>query len=80
VIILNCTAPVKLLEERVTTRKQSGGDASEADRSVLMEQLRHLRSFSTEEQRVTVTIDTSTSASTAAGITETISRIHQGSP
>ncbi|NEX14770.1 MAG: hypothetical protein C1941_08790 [Prosthecochloris sp.] len=80
VIILNCTAPVKLLEKRVTTRNQSGGDASEADRSVLMEQLRNLRSFSTEEQRVTITIDTSTSASTASGITETISRIQQGSP
>jgi len=80
VFILHCTAPVKLLEERVTARNLSGGDASEADRSVLMEQLRHLSSFSTEEQSTTVTIDTSTSASTASGITETISRIHKGSP
>jgi aminoglycoside phosphotransferase family enzyme len=57
--IVECVAPVAVLEQRVTSRR---GDASDADLSVLRDQLSRLAAgslVSAAERALTVTVDTS---------------------
>lgn len=58
-MILNCTAPEKVLRSRVSARAVKGQDASEADITVLEHQLVAAESLTPEEQRTAVSVDTS---------------------
>ncbi len=80
VIILFCMAPEPLLEERVTKRRRKGKDASEADKTVLLQQIRNFLPLSAMEQKITVTIDTSSPTSIESGIAETIRRLPPNHP
>jgi aminoglycoside phosphotransferase family enzyme/predicted kinase len=57
--ILNCTAPVPELRRRVAARAQRARDASEADVTVLEQQLRSHDPLDAPERRSAVTVDTS---------------------
>lgn len=56
--ILHATAPQSVLEERIRRRRAAGRDASEADIEVLRAQIEHADPLTEEEQRHTVTVDT----------------------
>ena len=75
VVILHCHAPEKLLEKRIGNRQSAGNDPSEADNTVLKQQIRRFLPLSASEQHITVTIDTSSPSSIEAGIAETMRRI-----
>ncbi len=57
-VILDVTAPETLLRERVIQRMQHGQDASEADITVLENQLRNSESLDNRELTVTIKVDT----------------------
>jgi hypothetical protein len=57
-VILDVTAPERLLRERVQQRKQHGHDASEADIAVLENQLRNSEPLDGKEFSVTIEVDT----------------------
>jgi hypothetical protein len=56
--ILDCTADDRVLIERVEKRHLAGHDASEADLAVLDWQKENLESWSVDEQRHVLTVDT----------------------
>lgn len=56
--ILDCTAEDRILAARVEQRRASGGDASEADLTVLDWQRSHAQPLSAEEQSCALTVDT----------------------
>ena len=78
-VILHCKAPEKLLEERVRKRHEHGRDASEADHAILLDQLQNVLPLSAEEEKITVTIDTSQPSSIESGMKETMARIRTDS-
>ncbi|MHB1291766.1 MAG: AAA family ATPase, partial [Sulfuricella sp.] len=57
-VILDVTAPENLLRERVKQRMQHGRDASEADITVLENQLRNSEPLDDSELTVTIGVDT----------------------
>ena len=57
-VILDVTAPENLLRERVKQRMQHGRDASEADITVLENQLRNSEPLDDNELAVTIEVDT----------------------
>ncbi len=75
VVIFCCEAPEKLLEERVKKRRIQSRDASEADHSILLQQIKSRVPLSAEEKKITVTVDSSLPSSIEAGIKETIAQI-----
>lgn len=56
--ILHATAPRAVLEERIRERQAAGRDASEANTEVLDAQIEHADALSPEEERHTVSVDT----------------------
>lgn len=79
-VILFCRAPEALLEKRVKKRQEQGKDASEADTTVLREQIRHFMPLSKSEQEITITIDTSSPSSIEKGVAETADRVYGTRP
>lgn len=57
--ILHCEAPLDTLRERVQQRRERGGDASEADLSVLTSQLENYKPLQADELACTITLDVS---------------------
>lgn len=55
--ILNFQASARVLHQRVSERQQQGGDASEADNTVLQHQLDHYQRLTEDEVETTVTIN-----------------------
>jgi aminoglycoside phosphotransferase family enzyme/predicted kinase len=64
--ILDCTADAAQLRQRIQTRAQQGGDASEADLAVLEKQLRKQKPLHSEEQTFALQIDTTGEVDLAA--------------
>ena len=76
-LILHCQAPQELLEERVKKRTEHGIDASEAGYDVLLQQIETFSPLSLEEERKTVTIDSSLPLSTDSGLETAMRRIKE---
>lgn len=57
-VILACTAPPAVLQARLAQRQTSGGDASEADQSVLAHQMQTREALSPDEEACCLHIDT----------------------
>ncbi|MCG8036110.1 MAG: ATP-binding protein, partial [Candidatus Thiodiazotropha taylori] len=57
-LILDCQASPAQLQERIITRHWQGGDASEADLTVLQLQQRGAEPLTEEERQLALTIDT----------------------
>jgi hypothetical protein len=55
--ILACTAPLSVAQERLDNRRLQGGDPSEADASVLLNQCRNLETLDDRELRWVVPVD-----------------------
>lgn len=64
--ILDCTTDLSRMRQRVQTRAQHGGDASEADLAVLENQLDKQKPLHREEQKFALQIDTSGEVDLAA--------------
>ncbi len=64
--ILRFSAPEKMLMERVQQRSLRGNDASEADAEVLASQLEKQERLTTEEQKITLEINTTQPVDAAA--------------
>lgn len=64
--ILDCTTDLSRMRQRIQTRAQQGGDASEADLAVLEKQLRKQKPLHREEQKFALQIDTSGEVDLAA--------------
>jgi uncharacterized protein len=58
-VIVDCDAPAAVLAARVSARAQAGRDASEADATVLAEQLVEAEPLAAAERAIAVTLDTS---------------------
>jgi predicted kinase len=58
-MILHCTAPGRLLRERVSSRAARRNDASEAGLDVLARQPAYWEDFDTRERGSVLTVDTS---------------------
>jgi predicted kinase len=56
--ILHCAAPLDTLRARIASRRQAGGDASEADVSLLDRQPAYWEALSDAERGVTIDVDT----------------------
>ncbi len=56
-LILDCRAPEAVLRQRILRRAAAGGDASEADLSVLQLQLASQEPLNEEERRYTIPVD-----------------------
>lgn len=57
-IVLDCDAPVSVLEQRVTQRAAAGTDASEADRMILHRQIAQREPLAASAADMTIAIDT----------------------
>lgn len=57
-VIVACSAPPSVLQDRVAQRQASGGDASEADQTVLAHQMQTREALSPEEEAHCLQIDT----------------------
>jgi len=55
--ILACTVPLSVAQERLDNRRLQGGDPSEADASVLLNQCRNLETLDDRELRWVVPVD-----------------------
>lgn len=78
VMILCCSAPEDVLEHRVNSRRREGADASEADRSVLVSQLKNRDTLSGKEQDIAIFVDTSVPESEERAMEAVAQRIRTG--
>lgn len=75
--VVECSAPVKVLEERVVRRLVDGADPSDANLQVLAFQVRHREALSQEERRTAFHVDTDAEpAALAARCRRLAGRIH----
>jgi hypothetical protein len=65
-VLMHCDAPPELLRQRVRERTQRGGDASEADESVLRQLTAQAEPLAPDEAALAVQVDTSQPVSAAA--------------
>jgi len=65
-VLLHCDAPIELLRQRVRERAQRGGDASEADETVLQQLTTQAEPLAADETALALHVDTSRPLSAAA--------------
>jgi hypothetical protein len=59
-VIVDCTAPIRIMVERIGSRAKRADDASEADRDVLVHQIETADPLAEEERQAVAACDTST--------------------
>ena len=77
-IILEFTAPIAVLRERVAHRQQAGNDASEATVAVLERQLQEIEPLDKTERLEAVSIDTTSPEANTKFREALVSRLHSG--